>query len=260
MPDTELSSLAPPSRFNFAWIGGVFFRPRRTFAQISAQHGSAWLAALAILTLSALLQVLAAGSVKHSQQSQGSPASLPPDFQYYTEEQKAQYTQMAEATSGPMFVYIFPSVGAVIGLWAGWAVVSFILYLVMTLLGGQGDPISAFNLTAWASLPFALRDLVRAGYLLTTGQPIAAAGLSGFIAGGDSSWLQYLAALLSLVDLYFLWSMALLVIGMRARTGMGLARAAGGVVLTMLGVILLQALLSFLAARLGGLTITQPFF
>ncbi|MGH2524117.1 MAG: hypothetical protein ACRDH2_16545, partial [Anaerolineales bacterium] len=70
----------------------------------------------------------------------------------------------------------------------------------------------------------------------------------------------FLAAFLGLIDIYLIWHIVLLVFGVRAGNGLATAKAAGGVLLAMLLVLLLQALPGFLFAQLSGLNIIRPFF
>ena len=55
-----------------------------------------------------------------------------------------------------------PMIGAVLGALLMWLVVSWLLHLVLTLLGGRGTSQGAINVVAWASLPFVVRA-VRGG-------------------------------------------------------------------------------------------------
>ena len=144
-------------------------------------------------------------------------------------------------------------------MWVGWLVVVGVLHLVLTLIGGRGSTRTAMNVVAWASLPFAVRDLVRIGAMFVTQQLVTHPGLSGFApAGGGAS--AFLAALLGLADIYLIWHILLLIRGVRASNGLPPSKAASGVLLTMLLVLLLQALPGFLLAQLSGLNIIGPFF
>jgi hypothetical protein len=116
------------------------------------------------------------------------------------------------------------------------------------------------NLVAWGSLPFAVRDIVRIAAMLSTNQLIGSPGLRGFAPFGDGNWSLVLASLLGLIDLYLIWHILLLITGVNAADGLSRPKAASGVLLTILLVLLLQVLLGFLSAKLGGLTVVRPFF
>jgi hypothetical protein len=237
----------------------VLFHPRRAFAKITAQNRGVWLTPLLILTATTLLRVAAAGWVRQNF-AMGGEMPTPPDFQYYTPEQQAQFMQAMQATQGPVFVYFFPALSVLLGLWLGWLLVGGLLHLVLTMLGGRGGTLSAMNLVAWAALPFAVRDVVRIAALWIGKQPINSPGLSGFAPAEAAGFMAYLVAWLPLIDLYILWHIFLLVLGIRLGNSLALGKAVGGATVTVLIVLALEALVSFLAARLGSLTIIRPFF
>lgn len=257
---TEVFSPLPDSarRFHFDLVVPILLRPRQALIKITRLASAAWLTPLLILSVTMLMQVLAVGMVKQSSAARGI-TQMPPDYQYYTPEQKAQYEQAQAATSSPIFVYVFPALVGLSQVWIGWLVVGGLLHLVLTLLGGRGDTLHAMNLVAWASLPFAVRDLVRFLYILFTRELIKSAGLSGFVATSGSQSTLFFAALSGLLDIYLVWYVVLLILGVRLDNGLPPAKAIGGVALTLLVVLLFEAFLGYGAARLGGLSIIRPF-
>jgi len=259
MTETELAPTESAGRFQFKWAPEVLFRPRGAFAKIVAQPSGVWLTPLLILTVMALLRVWAAGYVNQNFAATGE-VPLPPDFQYYTPEQQAQYMQAIQSTQGPVFVYVFPALSALLGTWLGWLLVGGLLHLVMTMLGGRGGTMGAMNLVAWAALPFAVRDLVRAAALLITRQPISNPGLAGFAPLEATGFIAYLSAWLQTIDLYLIWHMVLMVVGVRAASSLTVSKAISAVLVTVLIVLALLALIRFLSGQLGSLTVIRPFF
>lgn len=259
MAELEIPLTDTPGRFQFRWAPEILLHPRRVLARITAQNRGLWLTPLVILTLTALARVLVAGYVKQHFGVTGE-IQLPPNYQYYSPEQQAQFMQAMQATQGPVFTYAFPAISALLGVWVGWLLVGGLLHLVLTLLGGRGDTMSAMNLVAWAGLPFAVRDLVRIAALWITKQPITNPGLSGFTPLEAAGLAAYLAAWLPLIDLYVIWHIILLALGVRQKSSLSPGKALGGPLLTVVIVLALQALVSFLFIRLGGLTIIRPFF
>jgi len=96
--------------------------------------------------------------------------------------------------------------------------------------------------------------------MLATRQLIDAPGLSGFAPVDPSGTATYLAALLSLVDIYLIWHMLLLIIGVKLGNSLSLVKAASGVIITLGIVVGVEALLAYLVGKLGSLTIIRPFF
>ena len=114
---------------------------------------------------------------------------------------------------------------------------------------------SALNIVAWASLPFAFRDILRILFMLSAGQVIASPGLSGFAAGAG-----FLSQILSRTDIFLIWSVILLVIGFGVADGLSRSKALAGVVIVMLIVLMAQAALGALSSGLGGTVVQRPFF
>lgn len=259
MADPLSLPIENPRHLHLDWVLPVLFRPRQAFTRIAAQQASSWLTPLLILTLTALIAVAVAGPIKQEAARSGQ-VELPPDFQYYPPELQAQFQQAMAATQNPVFIYVFPALLAVGGVWAGWLIVGGLIHLALTLLGGRGATGSAMNLVAWAGLPFVIRDLVRAGYMLTTRRLIEQPGLAGFAPADDGGLALFLAALLALVDLYLLWHIVLLALGVRVASGLQPGKAIVGVIFVILLVEVIHALLRYFSTRLAGLTIIRPFF
>lgn len=259
MAETISPTIEIPKRFRFDWIPAVLLHPSAAFRKIGAQSRGVWLTPMLVLTLVTLARVLIVGSIRQQIALSGAPI-LPPDFQYYSPEQQAQFMQAMQSTSGPVFVYVFPTIVALLDVWIGWLLVGGLLHLVVTLFGGRGETLYTINLVAWASLPLALRELVRAGSMMATRQLIQSSGLSGFAPAGPAGETTYLAALLALIDIFYIWHVLLLVIGVRVGNSLSLTKSVISVVVTTGIVIGMVALLDYLVGKLGSLTIIRPFF
>jgi hypothetical protein len=257
MEESLSTAVVPNRRLHIGWIYGGLIHPRQTFSQIVAQGRSVWLTPILLLVLTTVARVMVSGWIRQGIMLSTGPL-LPPDFQYYSPEQQAQFMQAAQTTSGPVFIYIFPLIAALSAIWIGWFLVSGLLHLLTTLSGGRGEMSLTLNIVAWASLPFAVRDIVRAVSILASRQLIEHPGLSGFAPTRELT--TSLAVFASLLDIYLIWHIILLVIGVRAGMGVSMPKAIITVVLTIGTVIGLQALLSHLVTRLGNMTIIRPFF
>jgi hypothetical protein len=259
MAEIAVSPVEPPRRFPLDWIPGVLFTPRQTMAKIAAQARGVWFFPLLILSLVAVVGVIVAGPIKIREAQMKGP-DLPPNFEYYSPEQQAQIMQSWEATQKPVFIYVFPAFLAVGKVWMVWLIVSGMLHLALTMLGGRGSMGTTLNITAWAGLPFAVREGVRIIAMLTTSQMIANPGLSGFAPLGEERLNLFLDSLLSLIDIYVIWYILLLVIGVRAATKLSFGKALGGVAVPVILVLILGALVTFGASLLSGLNTVRPFF
>ncbi len=246
-------------RFHFNWIPAVLFRPRQGLARVAALNRPSWLTPLLALTITALALVLASGWLERHALLRGE-MDLPPNFEFYSQEQQAQYLSSVQARQGPVFIFVIPALAKIAGLWLGWLVLGGMLHLVLTLLGGRGDTGGALNLVGWASLPFAVRDLVRVVYLLATQHNIAGPGLAGFGMPEAGSLGLLIAEFLKLVDIYLVWYLVLMILGVRAYTGLKLGKAVTAVLITVLLSLLVQVGIGFGIAKLGSLSFAGSYF
>lgn len=257
---TEVLPSDRPRSLHFEWLLPVLIRPRKAFSEIAAQARGVWLVPILTLTLIAILVAVIRGVTLASDPA-AQQVDLPPDFQYYSPSDQERFMQAAQATSSPSFRYIFPAIGGSLGVWVGWLVVSGVIHLATTLLGGRSDTRAASNLVAWAGLPFGVRGLVRILAMLIGGHVIASPGVSGFVPDGATGFMLFLGSLLALVDLYIVWHIVLLFIGIRAADpNLSAPKALGAVVVIILVTMLFQALVSFGVAQIGNLTLMRPFF
>jgi len=249
-------------RFRFDWIFGTLFQPRKTFSlnfgqAVGVRRGSTWLVPLLLLSITGLILVFITGWLQG--QNVTAP-ELSPDFQYLSPEQQTQMMQALQMRQGPIFRYVFPALTAILGVWFGWLLVGGLLHFLMTLQGGRGDTSLAMNLVAWSSLPYAIRDIIQTLYLLITRKLISSPGLSGFVSTEPGGFNLFLAEVLSLVDLYLVWRIILLTLGIKAATGLSTRKALTSAFVSLLIVLLLQVGLGYLGTTLGNLSIVRMFF
>jgi hypothetical protein len=252
------SAVKPSFRTQLSWIPGILLRPRAGFAALNVQGGSFWLVPMLVLSFTALIYSVSSGWVRMHLAAMGE-VPLPADWQYWTPELQNQYMQAQQATQGPVFLYVIPALGALASLWILWVLVGSLLRLTLTLLGGHNSGV-AMNVAAWAALPFGLRDLLRAVYVLIAQNSITNAGLSGFIQPSQNAGAQFLQQLLVFADLFTIWYLVLLILGVRAGNSISVGRAVLAVLLVFVLVFGTRAVFAMLSARFGGLMITRPFF
>ena len=240
-------------RFTLMQIPAFLIHPRQGLESLAAEEKPAWLMPMLVLSIMLLLNTFVSGFLQARASAMGD-AALPADWQYWSPDMQNNYMQAIQATQGPVFVYVIPAVTGLAKLWLGWLILGGLLHLASTLLGGRGSMGSVLNLAAWASLPFALRDLLRVGFMLIARHPIASPGLSGF------SGLLFVSNVLASVDVFFVWFAILLGMGLRVMDNLSAGKAAAGVIIVLLLVLLAQGGLGTLSATLGGMMITRPFF
>ncbi len=221
---------------------------------MAAESRATWLTPMLVLTVTALLVVVVAGYLKTRAAMMGE-ITMPPDWQWWTPEMQNNYMQAQQATQGKTFMYIIPLVGAWTSLWLGWVLVAGLLHLGSTLLGGRGTMQGALNVAAWASLPFAIRDVLKVIYMMSAGHAIGSPGLSGFASSAG-----FIPQLLSRLDLFVIWYVILLIIGMVILDGLSRGKAVVDVLAIILLILLAQAGLGTLFSNMGGQAVQRPFF
>ena len=244
----------PARRFDFSRVRDILFRPRQTFQEISSEARATWLTPMLVLSITAALVVFVGGFQK-SRAAMTGEITLPPDWQYWTPEMQNDYMQAQQATQGPTFLYVFPLVGAMASLWVGWILLAGLLHFGSTLLGGRGSMQSALNIVAWGSLPFAVRDLLRMIFMLSTGHAIISPGLSGFVSS-----VGFISQLLMRFDIFFVWNIILLIIGFGIAEGLSRGKALTGILIVILLVLLAQSGIGALLSGVGGAAVQRPFF
>lgn len=135
-------------------------------------------------------------------------------------------------------------VGKAIALMMSWWYWSIFLSLASLLIGMRVDLRAAFAGAVWAGLPATLRGLVQTGYILLTQDLPGAPGLSGFIQG-ESIGSLLSQEVLAHLDLFSIWSAALLVVAAEGIFTLPRRRA--------LAIVFLGWLLYALASSLPGL-------
>lgn len=236
-------------------VFAVFLNPRTALTEIASEARATWLTPMLILSITATLAVLASGYMNsRSAMMMGGEVSLPPDWQYWTPDMQEDYMQAQQSTQGPVFLYVFPLLGSMSRLWLGWLVFAGLLHLGSTLSGGRGSMQGALSMVAWANLPFAIRDLLRVVYMLLSQHAITSPSLSGFASGPG-----FVANLLARTDLFLLWFLILMVIGLAVADGLTKNKSFVIVMIVTIIVLSAGAGLGMIGLGLGGSAVQRPF-
>jgi hypothetical protein len=248
-------TIVPPDskRLNFARVSEVILQPQRTFGILAEESRPSWLTPMLILSVTSSLAIIVRGYLNARAAMMGE-MQLPRDWEWWTPDMQANYMQAQQSMQGPVFSYVIPLIIALISLWLGWLILSGLLHLGSTLLGGRGTMPGALNIVAWASLPFAVRDILRILFMLISGHSIQSAGLSGF--AGES---VFLAQILAQVDLFYVWYCVLLVIGFGFSENLTRNKVILGVSALIVVVILIQAGIGTATSSISGLAFQRPF-
>ena len=262
MAEFEMESAAngqkKPRALHFEWVLPLFLRPARTLKTIVERDHPVWLTPLLILSVLAIVVVLVGAPIRTEQAQQ--VGELPQDFQYWGPQQQEEYLASQGNKANPIFIYLFPALGSLVGIWLSWFLLGSILHLALTLSGSRGSSGQAINLVAWAGLPFALRYIVQAIAILASHRLIQSAGVSGFISAEAEGFTAFLRILLGFVDIYWIWHVALLMIGSLPLTGLTRGKAWTAVLVSAVLLLVLRAVPGYVASLLGGLSLTRGIF
>ena len=248
-------------------LWGMIVRPRATLEYLNEHGGRTWWVPALIAVFLLLLSIVLAAPITTRQTREAVQASQEQLRERLgtemSAEQQAQMEQSISIAASPLITVVFPAITGVLGRVVGWLVWAGALYLAGTALGGRSTFGQMFRTVVWAWLPYALRSLLQTIYILASGQLIASPGLSGLVRENRSIAEMMFAppdlgqmlvvALLSRVDLFLVWNLILLVIGVIVATRLPGRKAA----LATLGMWLLLAALSLLPVLVSGLFARQ---
>jgi len=217
-----------------------------------------WVTPLLFISFTVIAYSLIAGAIKSQANSSGD-VSLPDGWQWWTTEMQNNYMQAIQATQSPTFVYVIPAITSLTNIWITWYILGAMIHLASTLLGGRGTMNTALVFTSWASLPFAMRDIFRIIFMLIEQRVISSPGLSGFISAASPGGL-FLANLFKNLDVFSLWQIFLLALGVRIFDILPRGRSFMGVLVTVIILGIARAALATLFTNLGSMIITRPIF
>lgn len=241
-------------------LWGIVVHPRSTLMTVSEhERRTWWLPALLILLLTSAA-VIVAGPIRTRQmREEMRVAQEEMSAQMGQELSEEELARVQSITASPMITVVFPTVSAVVGRVAGWLIWAGVLYLASMALGGRGTFGQMFPMTVWSEIPYALRGLLQAVYISISGQMIANPGLSGLLQQPSSASdvmtsppspaALLLRGFLSRFDLFLIWHLVLLVIGVAVVTRLSQRKS----MLTTIGVWVLLTALSLIPTLIGGL-------
>lgn len=241
----------------FAVFLGMLYKPGRTFEYLRDHAQKSWIFAAILALIFLLLPVVVSGPIASRQAQELFRTQIeerPEMFQNMTEEQQ----QVAiNAAGNPLFFMVIPAAGVIFGLIISWLVWSGALHLVSTMSGGGNTFAQIWQMVVWSWLPFVVRGLMQTVYVLLTGKLITNAGLSGLVAGAQQSADVFaipgigqlvLQSFLSRIDLFLLWNLVLIFIGVAVMGRLSRRKA----FLITLGVWAVFSLLSLIPAVISG--------
>ena len=240
-----------PRKGYLKWLFQLFYKPRATLTKVGAEDVSNKRTPLLFISIIVVLAVLIAAPVKTQQLQMG--ATLPEDFQWWSEEQQQQYLEAQANQASPIFMILFPALQGILGYLIFSMLMASILYLALTLAGSRAPRLKIGNLVAWAMVPFGLRELVKFFVVGSSKKLVENPGLSNLIETEADGLSAYWRGILGSIDLYWLLFLVLLIIGAILISGLKKRKAIITTIIAVLIMLLLQGLPSLVSSFLGGL-------
>ena len=235
-----------------SWLPLMFIKPRATMEKVAAADEPIKRTPMLFIIMIMIVAILFAAPVKRAQLQQG--ATIPEDFQYWSEQQQNQYFEAQKNQASPVFMYLFPIVLGSAGYFIFSLIMASILYLALTLAGSRAPRPKIGNVVAWAMIPFGLRELIRFIVSVTSKQLITQPGFSNLIDAEAKGFSAYLRSILSNIDLYWLIFVIFLVIGAIVVSGLKKRNAIITTIIAVLIMLLLQGVPGLISSLLSGLS------
>ncbi len=208
-----------------ATLLAMFDRPAKAMEAVVQRPRRWWLPAL-LLVLSTLALTYFSAPMQVALANERTAQMIAKLAASMSEEQARMVQQSTQAMTVGRFMLTGVGVGVVL-LAVGWFIRSGIYHLSSLALGQQGRLEATLAVTMWATLPLTVRNLVQTAFTLIQQKPLLHGGLAFVVASGD--WLadsrSIVYALLSSIDLFVLWQLALTIVGVAASTKLSRGKA-----------------------------------
>jgi hypothetical protein len=185
-------------------LTGVLIHPRATFEKLRDAQRGYWWVVFVLAVVAALVLALASTAAQRST-IQAFVAS-----EGTTTDGVAVPANMAQTATTLMIVG--GTVSGILSALFGYLLLTLIVFGAGLILGGKATFRQVFTMSVWTTLPYVVRSLVQAIASLVTGAS-PAPGLSGVLSIAETASMPLLNAILSRIDVYMVWSLVLLTIG-----------------------------------------------
>ncbi len=276
----ENTNAVPVSkRFYFEWLFPFLFRPRAHARQV-AQKRATWLTPLLVVSLLMVARLWFTPAISVSVPVDVTPLPMQPGAKGMITNTYAISAHLggggggggggviipppgsmdpgsAELPAASATDQIVPIAASLVGLWAGWFLLSVLLYVGMVISGSSNSFTETLNLVGWSSLPLGIRQVPLLITALSLPSAAAnSAGLASLLAITSGPTGFFLSALLKLVDVYLVWQIILILLGLGQISPLPVKRVLGitlGAVALFLVIAAMPGFLSSIFAQL-----TQP--
>lgn len=204
-PPGSMPAAPAPKRNSFQRIIGVLFTPNDTFASIAREPD--WVVPLVLI----LLVSLAAGIVFAQRVDFGAPVREAMEQNKNISPEQAERTVRIASAAAKVFAYCSPLISLIFLL-----IIAGVLLLAFRVMGGEGDFRQAFSVTSYSWMPGLVKSIILTAIIAARGAsamdiPTLLRSNLAFLVPMKENPLLF--ALLSKLDVFTIWLLALLVIG-----------------------------------------------
>ncbi len=203
-------------------LAGTLVKPYATFNRMREAGRGHWWMVFVLAFVSLVLINLATVPI----QAEIQQAVLEQQLAEMPAEQQAQAAQMQAIFSSQAMLGAIGTATGAVGVVIGYALRALVLFLLGLALGGRASFRQVWQMAVWTTLPNVLRSIVSAvAVFVTRGLP--APGLSFMFTSAELAEMSAaIKAVLHSVDVYTVWSLALVAVGMIATSRLSRAKGA----------------------------------
>jgi hypothetical protein len=214
----------------FGWID----RPRKTLRYVIREpRWSLSLAPALIIVVSLIIVTVISAPALSEFSREQAERQIATQAGSIPEEQADQVQRTLDLFTSPLFLAATGIAMGTLGLVLTWLLRGGVLFFLSYLLGTDNRFRQMVTLVMWTWLPFALRDLVQAVYILINGQLPLNKGLSFLVASSDQAQnagnIAY--GFLSQVDPFLAWHLFLVAVGLTLTTRSTTLKTAVGTII-----------------------------
>jgi hypothetical protein len=213
----------------FGWVD----QPKKTLRYVVREpRWSLWLAPALIIVLSLVIVTAISAPALSEFSREQTQRQIAAQAGSIPAEQADQVQKTVELFTSPLFLAASGIALGTLGLVLTWFLRGGVLFFISYLLGTDNKFRQMVTLVMWTWLPFAVRDLVQAVYVLINGELPLNKGLSFLVASSDQAQnagnIAY--GFLSQVDPFLAWHLFLVAIGLTVTTRSTTLKTAVGTV------------------------------
>lgn len=216
MNETTTPQIQPQSIFKN--LISMIDRPTEAFANLIAYPRWQWL--LPLLLIYSIIITTAWVTAPYSSEVARKSSEQQLIQSGISAEEMEEVMAQTEQFTSPTFLGIVSSITGPLFITLAWVVGAAIIYFLALVAGADFNYSTVFIVLAWSNLPNILGGLVQVILIFITGKFPVYTGLAALAVTGDATkdGLNPLITLLSYADIFWIWHIVLLIIGLAVAT------------------------------------------